>query len=123
MGWQGFRGAQKIKTLSRKQASVRGQGYAEGMKLHPDASEELNLETVFGAEGALGELQADEIRMVLESSGIDAIVVGSSALPNLPFEVRVAAERAAEARQILAEALQAGEKALEAEFPPETAGN
>jgi predicted xylose isomerase-like sugar epimerase len=89
------------------------------MELHPDASQNLDAVTVFGAEGAVGEMQAEEMRSLLESAGIDAMVVGSSALPSLPFEVRVAAERADEARRIIEEAGATGAQALEQEFPPE----
>lgn len=87
------------------------------MRLEPDADEALDLVTVFTGDGATGEMQASEIHSLLDASGIFAVIVGSPALPNLPFEVRVAGERADEARQIIAAASESGAKALAEEFP------
>lgn len=87
------------------------------MRLEPDADEALNLVTVFTGDGATGEMQAEEIHALLDAEGIYAVIVGSQALPNLPFEVRVAGERAEEARQIIAAAAEGVEKALAEEFP------
>lgn len=87
------------------------------MRLEPDADEALDLVTVFTGDGATGEMQAEEIHSLLDAAGIYAVIVGSSALPNLPFEVRVAGERAEEARQAIASATNEGAKALAEEFP------
>lgn len=87
------------------------------MRLEPDADEALNLTTVFTGDGASGEMQAEEIHSLLDASGIYAVIVGTHSLPNLPFEVRVAAERVEEARQILADAQSSGAQALAEQFP------
>lgn len=87
------------------------------MRLEPDADEALNLTTVFTGDGATGEMQAEEIHSLLDAAGIYAVIVGTHALPNLPWEVRVAAERAADAQQLITDAQASGEKALAEEFP------
>lgn len=87
------------------------------MRLEPDADEALNLTTIFTGDGATGEMQAEEIHALLDASGIFAVIVGTHSLPNLPWEVRVAAERAAEATALIAEAQTSGAKALAEEFP------
>lgn len=48
------------------------------------------------------------IHGVMEASGIPCIVVGTSALPVLEFEVQVPKARLEEARRVLAEAQAAG---------------
>jgi hypothetical protein len=71
-----------------------------------DNSEHLNLETIYHAEGSgpLAEFEAMDIKNLLEANGIDAVLVGDSVLPNLPFEVRVARDKAQQARELIAEA-------------------
>lgn len=79
-----------------------------------DDAHELDLETIFHSEGAnTAELEANSVRNVLEAAGIAAVLVGDSVLPNLPFEVRVAREHAARAREVVAEALASGPAAAE----------
>jgi len=82
-----------------------------------DDSHELDLETVFHAEGAeaTAQLQALEVKGMLEANGIAAILVGDSVLPNLPFEVKVARENAARARELILEAESSGPPAEESE--------
>ena len=76
-----------------------------------DPSAELDLETVFRATGTSAEMQALGVQSLLDSNGIDAVLWGDSVLPNLPFEVKVARVNAESARQLIAEAEQAGEEA------------
>lgn len=82
-----------------------------------DRSANLDLETVFQSSvgSNTGEIEAMGVKNVLEANGIAAVMVGDSVLPNLPFEVRVAREHAANARRMLAEAEAAG--AEDAEQP------
>ncbi|MGH9664910.1 MAG: putative signal transducing protein [Bryobacteraceae bacterium] len=75
-----------------------------------DASQGLDMETVFGASS---EMEALSIQSVLAASGIDAFIVGDSVLPNLAFEVRVAQERMQDAKRIIEEAQKAGPAAAE----------
>lgn len=75
-----------------------------------DDSPELDLETVFHVEGSggLAEMQAMNVKNLLESNGIAAVLVGDSVLPNLPFEIRVAREQADLARRLIADAEESG---------------
>lgn len=91
-----------------------------------DASHDLDLVTVARMDGATGEMQATAIKSILQAYEIDAVVVGSSTLPNLGFEVRVARDQEVQARQALAEAQNAGpqaaydaEQLTEGQRPPE----
>ncbi len=54
-----------------------------------------------------------EIRSILDAHGIASVLVGSSALPNLPFEVRVPKLLLDEARRAIAAAEEAGPSAAE----------
>ncbi|MBL8232674.1 MAG: hypothetical protein JNL98_29520 [Bryobacterales bacterium] len=78
-----------------------------------DSSHELDLEPVFSAIGIEAEMEAIGIRTMLEANGIDAIVVGSSSMPNLPFEVRVPRDQAESALRVMEEAKAAGPAAAE----------
>ena len=63
-----------------------------------------------------GEMEAVNIQAMLEADGIATVIVGASALPNLPFAVRVAASHADRAREAIAAHRAAGPAgALEAE--------
>ena len=75
-----------------------------------DSSHALDLETVFGASS---EMEAFSIQGVLESNGIEAVIVGDSVLPNFPFEVRVAKEHMQQAVRIIEDAQRAGPAAAE----------
>ena len=76
--------------------------------MEPDTSHDLDLVAVFEAIGAEAEMEAIAIRSMLEASSIPAIIVGSSSLPNLPFQVRVPQELEDTARQRIADAKAAG---------------
>ncbi|HUJ51170.1 MAG TPA: hypothetical protein VLW25_13260 [Bryobacteraceae bacterium] len=70
-----------------------------------DASRRLDLETVFHSQtGPTSEFEAMNVKNLLESNGITAVLVGDSVLPNLPFEVRVARNKAQLARKLIAQA-------------------
>ena len=75
-----------------------------------DDSSNLDLETVFHVEGsgALAEMQAMNIKNLLESNGISAVLVGDSVLPNLPFAIKVARSQAGAARRLIADAEESG---------------
>jgi hypothetical protein len=70
-----------------------------------DPSSELDLETI---ASAATELEATTIKNLLDASGIAAVLVGDSVLPNFAFDVRVAHDQAARARQIVEEAQRGG---------------
>jgi len=76
-----------------------------GQQRPGDASRRLDLETVFHSQsGATSEFEAMSVKNLLESNGITAVLVGASVLPNLPFEVRVARNKAQLARKLIAQA-------------------
>jgi glycine cleavage system aminomethyltransferase T len=81
-----------------------------------DDSHDLDLVTVARTDGATAEMQATGIKSILDASGIDAMIIGSSTLPNLGFEVRVPKDHQVQAAQAIAEAQSAGpQAAVEAE--------
>lgn len=88
-----------------------------------DGSSELDLETIFHADGTLAEVESQEIKNVLEASGIAAIVIGNSVLPNMPFEVRVARDQVQLAREVLKEAQASGPSGAEEAYDAGAAGN
>jgi hypothetical protein len=75
-----------------------------------DVSSALDLETI---AGAASEMEAMGIKNLLDSSGIAAVLVGDSVLPNFPFEVRVARDQVDRARALIADAETEGPAAAE----------
>ncbi|MCZ2079966.1 MAG: hypothetical protein LC130_33790 [Bryobacterales bacterium] len=78
-----------------------------------DTSHELDLETIFSAEGTTAEMEALGVKSILEANMIPTVLIGNSTLPVLRFEVRVAREYADAANRTLAEARAAGPEAAE----------
>jgi hypothetical protein len=78
-----------------------------------DNSSDLDLETIFHADGTLAEVESMEIKNLLEANGIAAVVVGSSILPTMSFEVRVARDQVDRAREVVNQAQAAGPLAAE----------
>ena len=78
-----------------------------------DPSSNLDLETVFHAEGGsvTAEVEAMSVKNLLESNGMAAVLVGNSVLPNLPFEVKVAREQSGRARKLIKDAELVGSQA------------
>ncbi len=87
-----------------------------------DDSSDLDLETIYhGEASAMSEVEAMGIKSLLDANDIAAVVVGDSVLPNLAFEVRVARDQAARARQFIADAQATGPSdAAEAELESES---
>jgi hypothetical protein len=79
-----------------------------------DDSSDLDLETIFHADGTLAEVESMEIKNLLEANGIAAVVVGNSVLPTMSFEVRVAHDQVEHAGRVLKEAEAGGPAAAEA---------
>ena len=72
-------------------------------------SNEPGLVTVFRlAGGGIDEMEVMTVQQLLESNGIDTVLVGDSPLPNLAEEIRVAEKDAERAQQLIADALAAG---------------
>jgi hypothetical protein len=97
-----------------KQAEELIAANAQKVEEHVDPSHELDLVSIFHSEAATtAEVEALAIKSILEASGISAVIVGNSTLPNLPFEVKVPRESEQEARNVLAEARAGGAAAAE----------
>ncbi len=76
--------------------------------------------TLFNSSNHDSEMEAMAIHSILQASGIQSVLVGSSTLPVLAFEVQVQKEDLAEAKRILADAREAGPAAaIEAEAASE----
>jgi hypothetical protein len=75
-----------------------------------DDSPELDLETI---ASSASEMDALNIKNLLDSNGIAAVLVGDSVLPNFPFEVRVARDQVERARSLIADAEEIGPAAAE----------
>lgn len=78
-----------------------------------DDSSNLDLETIYHADGTLAEFESMEIKHLLESNGILAVIVGNTVLPTFSFEVRVARDQVKRALELIADAQMAGPAAAE----------
>ena len=77
------------------------------------AENDLDLVPLFEEEEDLSEMEADTLKSLLEANGINVVIIGAEMLPSLPYEVRVPLNQRARAREIIADALDAGEQAAE----------
>lgn len=87
----------------------------EGAGGDADPSAALDLETIAVFHGVESEMQAAAVQGLLEQNGISVVVEGAYGLPSLPFEIKVAGNLAAQAREILARAEADGPAAADAE--------
>jgi hypothetical protein len=78
-----------------------------------DPTDHLDTELIFSGQGPNAELEAMNIRNVLEESGITVIAADVDPIPSLMIEVRVPHDQVDRARQALAEAEAAGPAAAE----------
>jgi hypothetical protein len=69
-------------------------------------SHDLDFVPVFSDQGIEAEMEAISIRSLLEANGIPSVMIGSSQIPSLPFEVRVPKSRLEEAKNLLESARQ-----------------
>jgi len=90
------------------------------------SSDPLDLVPVTEEDGSpleLTEMEAIELKNLLDANGIDAVISGVEMMPNLPYRLMVAAGKAAEAARVIAEARAAGPAgAEEAEREGEASG-
>jgi len=80
-----------------------------------DPDHHLDADVIFSGQGTDAELEAINIRAVLEANGVTVITTPVSPIPTLPFEVRVPRDQGERARQLLDEARSAGPEAAEEE--------
>jgi hypothetical protein len=80
----------------------------------------LDVVAVFSSSNHDAEMEATAIKGMLESNGIEALVVGPSVIPSLEFQVQVPRQQAEEASRLIEEARAAGpDAAAEAEAATE----
>ena len=93
---------------------------AQDPELEVNPSRELDSVIVFSSSNHDAEMEATAIQTMLQSNGVDALVVGSTMIPSLEFQVRVPRAEADEAARLIDEARAAGpEAAAEAEAASE----
>ncbi len=81
-----------------------------------DPSPELDVVTIMELQGATGEIEAMAVKGILDASNIPSVLVGTSTLPNLSFQIQVPGSEVDRARAAIAEAQAAGPAAaVEAE--------
>ena len=73
-----------------------------------DPTHDLDLVTVLKTGGSTAEVEALAVKSVLDANSISAVLVGSSSLPNLGFEVQVAKDDVERATAAIADARAAG---------------
>ena len=78
-----------------------------------DPTDHLDTELIFSGQGPNAEMEAMNIRNVLEEIGISVIAADVDPIPSLMIEVRVPHDQVDRARQALAEAEAAGPAAAE----------
>jgi hypothetical protein len=81
--------------------------------MEDNLSHDMDLETVFSAIGTEAEMEVLAIKGMLEANAIQAVVVGTAAIPTLPFSIGVPREQAVEALRLIEEAKAAGPAAAE----------
>ncbi len=92
------------------------------MAQDPDRDENAGQEmvTLFSSSNVDAEMEANNIHAVLEASGIPSLLVGTSVIPSLEFQVQVPRENLEEAEKVIADAQEAGpDAAAEAEAATE----
>jgi len=94
--------------------------------LAPDQSHDFDLVTVYrsGDGSSEGDMEALTIKNLLETAGIEAVLVGGDVpIPSLNHEVKVAREDLEEARRIITEARAQGSAAAEEAEAESESGN
>jgi hypothetical protein len=90
-------------------AAERGNSLGEDL----DPSHNRDLQPVFLSNKNDAEMEALAVKALLESNGVDAMIVGSPQIPSLTFEVRVPKDQVEQARQVIAEAKAGGPAAAD----------
>ncbi len=93
---------------------------AQDPELEVNPSSDLDSVTVFSSSNHDAEMEATAVQSMLQSNGIDAMLVGTSMIPSLEFQVQVPRSEVDAAARFIAEARAAGpEAAAEAEAASE----
>jgi len=89
-----------------------------------DPSPELDAVTIMELQGVSGEVEALALKSILDANNVPSVLVGTSTLPNLSFQIQVPASEVDRARAAIAEAQAAGPAAaVEAERESEINGS
>ncbi len=94
-------------------------GYAEVMagelpeSESMDTSHDLDMVTFFSSSAHDAELEAMSIHAILQSNGIPSVMVGTSTIPSLEFQVQVPRADIDEAQRVVEEARAAGPEAAD----------
>lgn len=79
-----------------------------------DDSHDLDLETIYHAEGSVvAEVETGAIMALLEANDIMAVTTGESILPHMPFDIKVTRDQAERARKLIADAQVHGRQAAD----------
>jgi len=79
-----------------------------------DPSHDLDLETIYHAEGSVvAQTETAAIMSLLEANDIMAVTSGETILPHMPFDIKVARDQAERARRLMVEAQLHGPEAAE----------
>lgn len=73
-----------------------------------DLSHDLDMVTLFSSSNHDAEMEAMAIHSILQANDIQSVLVGSSTLPSLEFQVQVPKTDLEQARRVLEEAQEAG---------------
>ncbi len=93
---------------------------AQDPELEVNPSSDLDSVTVFSSSNHDGEMEATAVQTMLQSNGIDAMLVGPSMIPSLEFQVQVPRSESEAAARFIVEARATGpEGAAEAEAASE----
>jgi hypothetical protein len=80
---------------------------------NPDESSDLDMVTVFRSAGSGTESEAMVVQGLLESNGVEALLMADSRFPNLSEHVRVPRNQVTDAKRLIANALAAGSAGAE----------
>ncbi len=78
-----------------------------------DTSHELDLVPFFSSSTHDAEMEAMSIHAILQANGIPSVLVGTSQIPSLEFQVQVPRANLADAERAVAEARAAGPEAAD----------
>lgn len=113
-----FEGSVEVRVAAqdaaRAEEIIAGQS-VEGDMAQADPSSVLDPVTVWQGLGTEVEFRATAIEGMLTAAGIQPIVVGTRAIPTLPFKIQVAREQAGRAVQLIAAAEATGAAAADEE--------
>jgi hypothetical protein len=78
-----------------------------------DTSHDLDLVPFFSSSNVDAEMEAMSIHAILQANGIPSVMVGTSQIPSLEFQVQVPRANFADAERAVAEARAAGPEAAD----------